>query len=116
MRPLLNKDFRRLRWLLRQEPSRKVRGSSHKFHTCFLSVAYCLHRLLDTRSGVAYKGWDWPWGPFADEEGPTRGKYEDGPRDLCPLFRLKNAFAGPGTRQWDPSRPPDIRDLVQIFR
>ena len=28
MRPLLNKDFRRLRWLLRQEPPKPVRGSS----------------------------------------------------------------------------------------
>jgi len=28
MRPLLNKDFRRLSWLLRQEPPQSVHGSS----------------------------------------------------------------------------------------
>lgn len=36
MKPLLNKDFRRLRWLLRQQPPKRVLGSSTSSVPSFL--------------------------------------------------------------------------------
>ena len=59
MRPLLNKDFRRLRWLLRQEPSKQIRSSSTDSTRSFLPwliflIDYVAREVVTlTKGGVA---------------------------------------------------------------
>ena len=103
MRPLLNKDFRRLRWLLRQEPPKPVRGSSACPHTLFLVPTYHTHRLSGTTSRVSRQGRSKIQDPLGTEEVPEKNTVEDGTCNLRPLFRLKNALARSRRRKRDPS-------------
>lgn len=61
MRPLLNKDFRRLRWLLRQGPPRRVRGSfpsfmCHSFWWLIPLADYVTREVASLCRGGVYSG------------------------------------------------------------
>ena len=57
MRPLLNKDFRRLRWLLRQKPPKPVQSSSassmwHSFRWLISCTDYLIREVVSLTKGA----------------------------------------------------------------